>query len=186
MSLVGASGAGKSTLLALIAGLSRPDRGTVRVDGIDLAELSERRRARVRATRIGIALQSDNLVPCLTALENVEVAIGFAGRRTRREARLRAALLLDRLGVGSRGRQRPRHLSGGEAQRVALAVALANEPALLLADEVVAALDQETAGTVMDQVTSDRCAVLFVTHDITLADRAERRLRIREHRLVSR
>ena len=174
-SLIGPSGSGKSTLLSLIAGLLRPDAGTVEIDGVAMSGLDDSHRARLRADRIGIALQSDNLIPFLTAVENVELALAFGSPRSRREARARALELLDRFGVAHRAEHRPRHLSGGEAQRVALAVSIANEPALLLADEVVAQLDGVTAGEVVDEVLSADFALLFVTHDAVLADRVDRR-----------
>lgn len=186
-SLIGPSGSGKSTLLALIAGLLRPTDGTVEIDGTSIRELNDSERAGVRAERIGIALQADNLIPFLSAIENVELALGFGppGRRglrgRRRSHRTRALDLLERFGVADRASHRPRHLSGGEAQRVALAVALANRPALLLADEVVAQLDGATAGHVVDEVLSGDFAVLYVTHDVALADRVERRYRLHDH-----
>ena len=182
VSLVGPSGSGKSTLLALISGLLRPDAGSVAIGGVDLADLDDRQRALLRARRIGIALQSDNLIPFLSAAENVEVALGFGGRR---HDAGRTAALLERMGVAHRGDHLPRHLSGGEAQRVALAVAVANDPDLLLADEMVAALDADTAARVVDDVFAGDMAVLFVTHDLVLADRADRRLRVDHQRLVS-
>ena len=183
-SLIGPSGSGKSTLLSLMAGLLRPDAGTVLVDGVAMGELGDAQRARLRADRIGIALQSDNLIPFLTARENVEVAMGFAGHH-RHRARVRglALELLERFGVADRAGHRPRHLSGGEAQRVALAVAVANEPAVLLADEVVAQLDGDTAGEVVDEVLAGPFAVLYVTHDVALADRVEFRYRLSNHRV---
>lgn len=181
-SLVGPSGSGKSTLLSLIAGLLRPDAGSVIVDGEALDGLHDRARARLRADRIGIALQSDNLIPFLSARENVELAMAFGGRRTRG----RAIELLDRFGVAHRAEHRPRHLSGGEAQRVALAVSMANQPALLLADEVVAQLDGETAGLVVGEVLDGAFAVLYVTHDLTLADRVPSRYRLTDRRIESR
>ena len=183
VSLMGTSGSGKSTLLSLIAGLLRPDAGTVEIDGVLLAGLDDGERAALRSGRIGIALQSENLIPFLSATENVELALGFGRRRKNRE---RARELLDRMGVVHRRDHLPRQLSGGEAQRVALAVAVANEPALLLADEMVSALDSVTASSVVDDVFASEMAVLFVTHVVTLADRAERRLCLRAHRLVSR
>ena len=177
-SLVGPSGSGKSTLMSLIAGLLRPTTGTVEIDGIDMAGLDDTARARLRANRIGIALQSDNLIPFLSASENVQLAMAFVPGRSRKAAKARAEDLLHRFGVGSRAHNRPRQLSGGEAQRVALAVAMANEPTLLLADEVVGQLDSETAGQVIDAVMAADFAVLFVTHDMALADRAEHRYAI--------
>ena len=183
VSLMGPSGSGKSTLLSLIAGLLRPDAGTVELDGVTLAGLDDGGRAAVRSGRIGIALQSDNLIPFLSAAENVELALGFVRRGNNRD---RARQLLERMSVANRSDHLPRQLSGGEAQRVALAVAIANEPALLLADEMVSALDATTAGMVVDEVFSSEMAVLFVTHTVELADRAERRLRLSGHTVVSR
>lgn len=180
-SLIGPSGSGKSTLLALIAGLLRPDSGTVEVDGVPMGDRREPDRARLRAQRIGIALQSDNLIPFLSARENVELALGFGQRLPRRRARAVAAELLGRLGVEDRAGHLPRHLSGGETQRVALAVAMANRPALLLADEVVAQLDGDTAGRVVDEVLAGDFAVLYVTHDVALADRVDTRFELADH-----
>ena len=173
-SLVGPSGSGKSTLLSLIAGLLRPDEGAIEIDAVRISELDDRARADLRAHRIGIALQSDNLIPFLTARENVELALSFGGVR-RRSARRQAATLLYRFRVGHRAQHLPRQLSGGEAQRVALAVSVANEPALLLADEVVAQLDSDTATQVIDEVLNAAFAVLYVTHDVAIADLAESR-----------
>ncbi len=192
VSLVGPSGSGKSTLLLLLAGLLRPDRGSVEIDGTPISELDDAQRAHVRAERIGIALQADNLIPFLSAGENVELALGFArrsgrpGHRRGAAADDRAITLLERFGVADQAGHLPRHLSGGEAQRVALAVAMANEPALLLADEVVAALDRRTAGAVVDQVLEAGFAVLYVTHDVALADRVDRRLAIVGRTVVER
>ena len=186
VSLIGPSGSGKSTLLSLIAGLLRPDTGTVAIDGMAMSDLGERARARLRGERIGIALQVDNLVPFLSARENVELALAFGAHGSRRSTRSRALELLDRLGVQDRADHKPRHLSGGEAQRVALAVAMANAPALLLADEVVAQLDGATAAHVVDEVLAADFAVLYVTHDEALADRVERRYAIDDLGLTSR
>jgi ABC-type lipoprotein export system ATPase subunit len=179
-SLVGPSGSGKSTLLSLIAGLLRPDNGTVEIDGVSLSDLDDRERAALRARQIGIALQSENLIPFLSALENVELALGFGGRRSGEK---RARELLSRMGVAHRANHRPRQLSGGEAQRVSLAVALANEPALLLADEMVSQLDETTASAVTREIFELDTAVLFVTHDPSLADRAGLRFRLRNRRV---
>jgi putative ABC transport system ATP-binding protein len=186
-SLVGPSGSGKSTLLSLIAGLLRPDSGSIAIDGIALAGLGDRQRAQLRADRVGIALQSDNLIPFLSARENVELALAFASTsRSARATRARATDLLAGLGLADRADHKPRHLSGGEAQRVALAVAMANEPALLLADEVVAALDSETAARVVDQVLSAEFAVLYVSHDVALADLVTSRYQLVDQQVVPR
>jgi putative ABC transport system ATP-binding protein len=177
ISLTGASGSGKSTMIALLAGLTVPDGGRVAFDGDDLTDLDDVGRARLRADRIGIVLQSGNLIPFLTAAENVELATGFAdGGGGHVEARDR----LEELGVGVRRHHLPRRMSGGEAQRVAIAVALANDPELLLADEITGQLDSKTAdqvmGTIFDAWQRHGLTVLYVTHDRGLADRAERRL----------
>ncbi|MFN0156325.1 MAG: ABC transporter ATP-binding protein [Gaiella sp.] len=185
-SLIGPSGSGKSTLLSLVAGLLRPDAGTVAVDGVAMSDLDELARARLRAQRIGIALQADNLIPFLSARENVELALAFGPRKLRKRARARALELLRRFGVADRSDHRPRQLSGGEAQRVALAVSMANQPALLLADEVVAQLDGETAGTVLDSILEEDFALLYVTHDRELADRVDRRYALDELRVRAR
>jgi putative ABC transport system ATP-binding protein len=180
-SLIGPSGCGKSTLLSLIAGLRRPDAGTVELDGTVISTLDDGGRARLRARHLGIALQSDNLIPFLTARENVQLALAFGTRRSRSAARRRADDLLERFDVAERAEHLPRHLSGGEAQRVALAVALANDPALLLADEVVASLDEGTAGRVIHEVFAMDCAILYVAHHRRLADLAEQRYELVDH-----
>lgn len=179
-SLIGPSGSGKSTLLSLIAGLLRPTDGIVQIDGVPMHDLDDAARAGLRARRIGIALQSDNLIPFLTAGENVELAMSFGPERRGVRTRERALAALERFGVAGRARHRPRELSGGETQRVSLAVAMANDPDLLLADEVVAQLDGETAGRVVVEVLASDVAVLFVTHDVALADLADERYAIRD------
>lgn len=151
-----------------------------------MSVMGDRQRARLRTHQIGIALQADNLIPFLSARENIELALGFGSRQSRVSVRARALDLLERFGVGHRADHRPRQLSGGEAQRVALAVSMANQPALLLADEVVSSLDGETAGQVVDEVLDADFAVLYVTHDITLADRVDRRYALEGQKLVPR
>jgi putative ABC transport system ATP-binding protein len=182
VSLVGPSGSGKSTLLSLIAGLIRPDTGRILIGGMAMYGLDDTGRAALRAGQIGVVLQSGNLIPFLTAAENVELAMGFTRRNGGRQ---RARDLLAALEVDHRRDHVPRRLSGGEAQRVSLAVALANEPALLLADEVVGQLDSATAGRVLDVLFATARAVLFVTHDETLAARGERRLRLVDGSVVA-
>jgi putative ABC transport system ATP-binding protein len=185
-SLVGRSGTGKSTLLSLIAGLMRPDKGHVYIGGQQMDQLDDNDRANLRADRIGFVLQSDNLIPFLTAVENVELAMGFASDR---RPAARARELLSDLGLGHRIDHLPRQLSGGESQRVAVAVALANEPDLLLADEVVGQLDSNTASDVMDMIfTASRernLTVLYVTHDEQLAREAHRSVRLTDRRVVA-
>ncbi len=185
-SLLGRSGSGKSTLLSLIAGLMRPDGGRISIGGESIDQLDDAHRARLRASRIGIVLQSDNLIPFLSAQENVELAMGLApGRRPA----VRARELLAELGLGRRTTNLPRQLSGGEVQRVAVAVALANEPDLLLADEVVGQLDSVTAAEVLKLIfTASRergLTVLYVTHDEQLAEGAQQVLRLHDRRVVA-
>lgn len=178
-SLVGSSGAGKSTLLGVLAGLMIPDSGEVRFDGEDIAAMDEAGRAGLRAQRIGVVLQSDNLIPFLSAAENVELAIELAGGK---RAETQARELLGELGLAERADDLPRRLSGGESQRTSLAVALVNEPDLLLADEVTAELDSSSAERVIEVIlgaSRDRgLTVLIVTHNDQLAERAQRRLRV--------
>ena len=182
--LVGPSGSGKSTIVALIAGLLVPDAGRVLFDGQDLGTMSDSKRARLRARKIGVVLQTGNLVPFLTAAENVALAARFAGRHPSRAS---VRLLLDQVGVAARADHLPRRLSGGEAQRVALAVALVNSPDLLLADEVVGQLDPATARVVVDTIQLACAArglgVLLVTHSPDIAALATRVLRLDSGRL---
>jgi putative ABC transport system ATP-binding protein len=176
-SLIGASGSGKSTLISILAGLTLPDEGRVLFDGEETTTSDDAARAGLRGRRIGIVLQSGNLIPFLTAAENIELASRLSGTDGD-EDRTRA--LLAELGVADRSDHLPRRMSGGQAQRVAVAVALANQPDLLLADEVTGQLDSATADQVMRTIVEagrrHGLTVVFVTHDHELADRAERRL----------
>ena len=177
-SLVGPSGSGKSTLLSLIAGLGVPSAGQVLVGGTDISRLDESQRARLRAERIGVVFQSGNLIPFLSAIENVELAMTIAGKRV--GVRQASQSALNELGLGSRIHHRPTQLSGGEVQRVAVAVALANDPDLLLADELTGELDSATAEQVMAMLAETwrgrELTVLLVTHNRELAARADHRL----------
>lgn len=174
-SLTGASGSGKSTLISLLAGLMLPDSGRVVFDGDEITELDDVARATLRARRVGVVLQSGNLIPFLTALQNVELAMDLGDGDGTGE---RAEDLLSELGLSDRVHHLPRRMSGGEAQRVSVAMALANEPDLLLADEVTGQLDSANAEQVMDLIFDARLrlglTVLFVTHNRELAARAER------------
>jgi putative ABC transport system ATP-binding protein len=164
----------------------RPDKGHVYIGGQQMDQLDDNDRANLRADRIGFVLQSDNLIPFLSAVENVELAMDFASAR---RPAARARELLSELGLGHRMDHLPRQLSGGESQRVAVAVALANEPDLLLADEVVGQLDSNTASDVMGMIfTASRernLTVLYVTHDEQLAQQAHRSLRLTDRRVVA-
>jgi putative ABC transport system ATP-binding protein len=178
-SIVGPSGSGKSTLLSMIAGLALPSAGQVVVDGQDVSRLDEAARARLRARRVGVIFQSGNLIPFLSALDNVQLARRVSARPAPAG---HARRLLEEVGLGKRLHHRPRQLSGGEAQRVAVAVALANDPDLLLADELTGELDSATAAVVVEVVADAwrrrGLTVLVVTHNSELAARADQRLRL--------
>jgi putative ABC transport system ATP-binding protein len=178
VALVGPSGSGKSTLLSLVAGLDQATDGTLNVFGQDLAAMSRAELSLHRRRTVGVIFQSFNLVPTMSALENVALSMMFAGvPRAARDARART--LLESVGLGGRQHHRPRELSGGEQQRVAIARALANEPRLLLADEPTGNLDSRTSREIMDLLTSlnarDRKTIVFVTHDGPLAARYAQR-----------
>lgn len=181
ISLVGVSGSGKSTLLALINGLLQPDTGTIFFDGVPLKSMNDDERSKLRTSSIGIALQSENLIPFLSSLENVELARSFGRKNKSSETALK---LLERLGVAHVADYLPRQISGGEAQRVSLAVALANKPKLLIADEMAAQLDSTTAKLVMKDIFESSMAVIFVTHNKHLASLAKRRYCIRDKKVV--
>jgi putative ABC transport system ATP-binding protein len=157
----------------------RPDSGRVIFDGRDTTQLDDTARAELRAGRIGVVMQSGNLIPFLTAMENVELAIEFAGRAASQD---RARELLMEVGLGHRLHHLPRRMSGGEAQRVSLAMALANDPDLLLADEATGELDSANAervmGMIRDAWRERGLTVLLVTHSAELAATAQRRLRL--------
>src|SRR5262245_37720322 len=172
VALQGTSGSGKSTLLNLIAGLDHPTSGTLRIDGNDIAGMSGEDLSRHRRQNIGIIFQSFNLVSTMTALENVTLSMMFAGvPKAEREGR--AAQLLESMGLGGRQRHRPKELSGGEQQRVAISRALANKPRVLLADEPTGNLDSRTSREIMDVLKQlnerEGKAILLVTHDAHLA-----------------
>jgi putative ABC transport system ATP-binding protein len=179
VSLMGRSGSGKSTLVSVMAGLALPTAGQVIVDGRDITRLGEAERAEFRAKRIGLVFQSGNLIPFLTAAENVRLARQLSGRTA---GNGRARDLLSEVGLAARMNHYPRQLSGGEVQRVAIAVALALDPALLIGDELTGELDSATAEKVMDvlrEVRRERqLSILLVTHNPELAALADRRLQL--------
>ncbi len=178
VAIVGPSGSGKSTLLGIIAGLTAPSAGRVFIEGRNIAALSEEERADLRRQRIGIVLQSNNLIPFLSARENVALAMEGSGDA----ARQRATALLERVGLRDRLDHRPARLSGGEQQRAAIAVALANDPAILLADELTGELDSVTAAQIMAllaELNAERAtAIILVTHNLALAAQATRAVRM--------
>lgn len=185
VAIVGASGSGKSTLLSILAGLDTPSHGTVRLLGQDLFALSEDDRAAVRAQKMGFVFQSFQLLGNLTALENVMLPLELAGQR---DARARAARMLERVGLGQRLNHYPRLMSGGEQQRVALARAFVVEPAVLLADEPTGSLDFATGQTIMElmfALNRERgTTLILVTHDREIAAQCERSITIEAGRAV--
>ena len=185
LAIVGPSGSGKTTLLGLLAGLDRPTSGSVTLDGDALDRLSEDARARLRGEKVGFVFQSFQLIPTLTALENVQVPLELRGM----PGRERAGELLERVGLGGRGHHYPAQLSGGEQQRVALARAFSNRPKVLFADEPTGNLDAHTGSTVVDlmgELNRDLGTTLvLVTHDPGLASRARRTIRLADGAIVA-
>jgi putative ABC transport system ATP-binding protein len=173
--MVGRSGCGKTTLLHTIAGISRPDGGSITIDGTDIAKLSEMRRDRFRAIKLGYVFQTFNLLPAFSALENVTLGMNFGGREIDTNW---AKQLLDRVGLSHRLHHKPAHLSVGEQQRVAVARALANRPKLILADEPTANVDTRNQQQVIDLIRNncrnDNIALVLVTHTPEVAQQFER------------
>ena len=188
VSIVGPSGSGKTTLLGLLAGLDTPSQGTVSLDGEEFGSLDEDRRAKLRGEKVGFVFQSFQLIPTLTALENVQVPLELSGAVSAREATARARDLLARVGLGDRTHHFPQQLSGGEQQRVALARAFVNEPRILFADEPTGNLDGTTGERIVELLQAlnrERgCTIVLVTHDVTLAARTQRTIRLRDGLVV--
>ncbi|MEO7457850.1 MAG: ABC transporter ATP-binding protein [Gemmatimonadaceae bacterium] len=186
VAIVGPSGSGKTTLLGLLAGLDVATRGTVLLDGEDLSRLSEDRRAQLRGQKVGFVFQGFQLIPTLTALENVQVPLELRGDDG---APARARDLLGRVGLGDRVHHFPNQLSGGEQQRVAIARAFSNAPRLLFADEPTGNLDGNTGAHIVELLEAlNREAgttIILVTHDLTLAHRAQRIIRLADGAVVS-
>jgi len=179
VAIVGRSGSGKTTLLGLLAGLDTPSQGTVELDGAEISRLSEDERAILRARRVGFVFQSFQLLPALSALENVMLPLELAGIEAPHQ---RARDLLERVGLGERLNHTPRQLSGGEQQRVAIARAFASEPSILFADEPTGNLDNRTGQSVsdllMDLNREQGATLVMVTHDERLAARCNRTFHI--------
>jgi putative ABC transport system ATP-binding protein len=177
VALVGPSGSGKTSLLAIVAALLKPNEGQVLIDGEDLTKMNEGKRAQFRRERIGFTFQANNLVPYLTALENVELMLRLNGKYNR-AGRERARELLARLGLGERLNNLPRQLSGGQQQRVAIARSLIHTPTLVLADEPTASLDTERAHQVVETfahlIHEQKRAGIMVTHDLRMTQYADR------------
>jgi putative ABC transport system ATP-binding protein len=185
VAILGPSGSGKSTLLGLLAGLDRPTTGRVWLDGVELGSLSEDERARLRGEKVGFVFQSFQLIPTLTARENIQVPLELRGL----EAQKRADELLGRVGLSGRGHHYPAQLSGGEQQRVALARAFSHRPRVLFADEPTGNLDAATGARVIELMSELNREVgttlILVTHDQSLAARAGRIVRLHDGALLS-
>ncbi|OZA27783.1 MAG: ABC transporter [Hydrogenophilales bacterium 17-61-9] len=179
LAITGASGSGKSTLLGLLAGLDQPSSGEIFLLGQNLNALDEDARARLRAGRVGFVFQTFQLLPALTALENILLPLELAGHS---DARERAAHWLERVGLAARAAHTPRQLSGGEQQRVAIARAFATDPQILFADEPTGNLDADTGARIIDLLfelnASAHTTLILVTHDDALASRCQRRLHL--------
>jgi putative ABC transport system ATP-binding protein len=186
IAIMGPSGSGKSTLLGILAGLDIPSSGQVSIDGVDITHMNENKLARFRNEKIGMVFQSFNLIPTLTALENVEVPL-FASRSSERSA-ARAKRMLDVVQLSDRLYHRPNQLSGGQQQRVAIARALVNEPSLLIADEPTGNLDRTTGEAILDLFDNLRkelgLTIVIATHDPAVVERVDGVLRLVDGLLV--
>ena len=187
MAVMGPSGSGKSTLLNLIGCLDRPSGGRYILGDQDVSRLSDAELSEVRGQRIGFVFQSFNLIPQLTALDNIEVPLFYQGVH-RRERRRRGQELADRVGLGDRARHRPMELSGGEQQRVAIARALSNDPLILLADEPTGNLDSRTGQEILglfDDLSARGRTLIVVTHDEAIAAHTHRTVRMADGKIVN-
>ena len=187
VAVVGRSGSGKTTMLDCAGLLMRPTAGRVLLDGVDTGRLGERERAALRSRRIGFIFQEFNLLPTLSAVENVLLPLRYSGA-DHRAGRRRAEMLLDEMGIGNRMGHRPAELSGGQQQRVAIARSLIGQPTLVLGDEPMGEVDTETASmllALMRRINQEsRVTFLIVTHDLDLAAQADRIIHLRDGRLA--
>ena len=186
VAVMGPSGSGKSTLMNIIGCLDRPTGGSYRLDGTDVARMTDRELAQVRNAKIGFIFQTFNLLPRVTALRNVELPLVYAGVG-RRERHRRAAAVLERVGLEERMSHRPTELSGGQRQRVAIARALINDPSILFADEPTGNLDSATGAAIMQllgDLHRDGATIVLVTHDTDIAAHSRRVVRLRDGRVI--
>lgn len=187
--LVGPSGSGKTTLLTVAGALLRPTSGSVKVGGVEITDLDDKQLSRFRRDQVGFVFQSVNLVPFLTAKENLLVVRQFGGASVNAEAKKRADQLLDELGLGGRGDNLPSQLSGGQKQRVAIGRALMNDPSLVLVDEPTSALDSELGQQVMDllrrEIKGRGVAAIIVTHDERVLEYGDRQVKMVDGVLTS-
>jgi putative ABC transport system ATP-binding protein len=182
VAIVGSSGSGKTTLLSLLGGMLSPTTGRVLLNDVSIYELTTAGRARLRRDKLGFVFQTFNLVPYLSALENVQLALYLAGMPATEQRKL-ASSLLERMGLADRLHHKPSELSVGQQQRVALARTVANQPAIILADEPTGNLDPDSRRVVLDffdELHCDGCTIVMVTHDAVAADRARGVLRIEQ------
>lgn len=181
--IIGPSGCGKSTLMHILGLLDRPDKGTLEIDGVNLSRLKEKKAFKIRAKKIGFIFQGFNLIPTLTAFENVALA-GKYGGMTRGERKERAKGLLELLGLKDRINHKPNELSGGQQQRVAIARALVNDPALILADEPTGELDSKTSLEIMDILKKlnreENKTFLIVTHNMDVANACKKIIHLKD------
>jgi putative ABC transport system ATP-binding protein len=189
VSIVGKSGSGKTTLLSLLGTLEKPSGGTIEIDGSDVTKLGDHALTGYRRKKIGFVFQGYNLIPNLTALENVMLPLSFEGVHGA-DRKKRAAELLDQVGIEDDKQQRkPGRLSGGEQQRVAIARALANKPSLILADEPTGNLDSETGKMIFDLLhdlaRTQNTTIVVVTHDLSIAGKTDKSFRLSDGKLVS-
>jgi putative ABC transport system ATP-binding protein len=187
VAVVGRSGSGKTTMLDLMGLLLRPTSGSLFIDDIDTSKLSDRELARVRARRIGFVFQEYNLLSGLNVLENVMLPLRYA--KEGKNGRERAVELIDRVGLSDRSKHRPAELSGGQAQRVAIARSMVNGPSLILLDEPTGAVDTETAQQLVDLLKrlnkEDQVTIVIVTHDLDIANQATRQIRLKDGKVLS-
>lgn len=188
-SIIGKSGSGKTTLLSLLGSLEKPSDGHIEIDGKDITVLSDHALVNYRRKKIGFVFQGYNLIPNLSALENVMLPLSFEGIRNV-ERKTRAAELLDSVGItGSKQKRKPGRLSGGEQQRVAIARALANKPSLILADEPTGNLDSETGKMIFDLLhdlsRTQNTTIVVVTHDLSIAGKTDKSFRLSDGKLVT-
>lgn len=182
LSIVGPSGSGKSTLLSLIGLLDRPTSGSVFIDSMEVTTVTESQAPKIRREKIGFVFQHFNLIPTLTALENVDIAMRFA-RVSKHDRRERAVELLDQIGLRERMKHKPSELSGGEQQRVSIARAMANHPAIILADEPTGEVDTKTRDMIVEilkGLSEKGQTILVVTHDTAVAQRTARMITMRD------
>jgi putative ABC transport system ATP-binding protein len=187
VAVVGRSGSGKTTMLDLMGLLLRPTSGSLFIDDIDTGKLGDRERARVRARRVGFVFQEYNLLTGLNVLENVMLPLRYV--KDGKNGRTRAVELVERVGLSDRLRHRPAELSGGQAQRVAIARSMVNSPSLILLDEPTGAVDTETAQQLVDLLkrlnAEDQVTIVVVTHDLDIARQATRQVRLKDGRVLT-